>query len=203
MIGVMSLLRDIANRRKDFEFVSDERRQKCRAAVKRGLDCILKCQFKRDGKRTVWCAQHDTKTLKPQPARSYELATLSGSESVGIVRFLMEIKNPSPQTIEAIESAVAWFQASRLEGIRVEKFKTSDGKSDRRVVADLNAVPLWARFCDLRTNEPIFCSRDGIPRKSLNEISHERRNGYSWLGEYPARLLAREYPIWKKSLTPQ
>ena len=45
-----------------------------------------------NGRRTVWCAQHDETTLRPAGARTYEHASLSGYESVGIVRFLMGIE---------------------------------------------------------------------------------------------------------------
>ena len=51
---------------------------------------------------------------------------------------------------------------------------------------------MWARFYEIGTNRPIFCSRDGVPRKTLAEISCERRNGYSWLGYYGQDLLAKD-----------
>jgi PelA/Pel-15E family pectate lyase len=57
---------------------------------------------------------------------------------------------------------------------------------------------MWARFYELETNRPFFCSRDGIKRFDLSEISDERRNHYSWLGYWPERLLEREYPAWVK-----
>ena len=69
-----------------------------------------------------------------------------------------------------------------------------------RLRADPQAPPLWARFYNIQTNTPIFCSRDGIPRKTLAEISHERRNGYSWLGSFARDLFAKDLPAWKKRL---
>ena len=42
----------------------------------------------------------------------------------------------------------------------------------------------------------LFCSRDGIKRYSLVQISYERRNHYRWLGYWPQRLLVQEYPAW-------
>ena len=71
---------------------------------------------------------------------------------------------------------------------------------DKVVVADPIARPLWARFYDIKTNKPIYCSRDGIPKSTLAEISYERRNGYSWLGYYAEDLLSNELPAWKKRL---
>ncbi|HAV64027.1 MAG TPA: pectate lyase, partial [Verrucomicrobiales bacterium] len=88
MIGALQLLRDVAGARLPFGFVDNGRRERAADAVARGIDCILKTQVKQDGRLTVWCAQHDEKTLEPAWARSYEPPSLSGSESVGIVRFL-------------------------------------------------------------------------------------------------------------------
>ena len=56
---------------------------------------------------------------------------------------------------------------------------------------------LWGRFYDLETGEPFFCSRDGIKRKSLAEISYNRRNGYGWYTNAPEKVL-KKYPEWKK-----
>lgn len=179
MIGVMSLFQDIVKSKEQFDFVPTSIRVKCVEANQRGLACILKCQIPVKGELTVWCAQHDQESLAPRKARSYELASLSGSESVGIVRYLMSLEDPSPKVVAAVESAVKWFKQSQINGQRLEKFTGADGKSDRRLVPDPDAPPLWARFYDLKTNRPIFCSRDGIPKATLAEISHERRNGYS------------------------
>ena len=88
MIGVMELFRDIVQREDEFEFVSGEFRHDCERALAKGLDCILKTQVRLNGRLTVWCAQHDRETLKPAKARSCELTSLSGHESVGIVVYL-------------------------------------------------------------------------------------------------------------------
>jgi PelA/Pel-15E family pectate lyase len=61
---------------------------------------------------------------------------------------------------------------------------------------------MWARFYEIGTNKPIFCSRDGIPRATLAEISYERRTGYSWLGYYAKSLLTEDYPAWQKKYVP-
>lgn len=199
MVGVLSLLDDIARKRPEFAFVDEERRQKCEQAVAKGVECILKCQVVVAGKRTAWCAQHDEKTLKPAKARAYELPSLSGAESVGILRFLMSIEKPGPEVVEAVRAAAAWFQKAKITGIRVEKVAGAqyENGGDRVVVKDAKAPPLWARFYEIETGRPFFCSRDGIRRYTLAEISHERRNGYAWYGDWPAELLAKEYPAWE------
>ena len=126
--------------------------------------------------------------------------SLSGAESVGITRLLMSLDDPSPEVDRAVDGAVAWFEAAKLPGIKVvevEDKAAAKGK-DKRVVADPAAQPMWARFYEIGTNRPIFADRDGVAKHELSEIGYERRNGYAWLGTWPARLLEVEYPAWKK-----
>ena len=172
------------------------------SSIARGIECILKCQIILDGRRLAWCAQHDEATFKPAPARAYEKVSLSGSESVGIVRFLMGIERPGPEVISAIESAIAWLRQARLTGIRVaEKPDANLPKGyDKVVVDDPKAGGLWARFHEIGTNRTIFCGRDGVIRYNLAEIEHERRVGYAWYTEAPARLLEVEFPVWHEHI---
>ena len=205
MIGVMSTLRDISTDKIAYPFVSDELRERCRKAVERGIPCILKCQILVNGKKTAWCAQHDEKTLMPRKARSYELPSISGAESVGVVRFLMEIDEPSPEIIAAVQGTVHWFDEAKLTGIReIRKEAKGTPKGwDKVVIEDASAPPIWARFYEIGTDQPIFCSRDGIPKETIAEISYERRNGYSWLGYYAKDLMEKDYPAWQRKWAPK
>ena len=205
MVGVMNLLKDIADNNVPFDFVPSSVRGRSASAVKRGISCVLKSQILVDGAPASWCAQHDRHTLAPCRGRSYELPSLSGSESVGIVRFLMRVEKPDLAVKQSIEGAVAWFKRVELTGIRVERKveESQPGGFDTVVVRDLGAPPLWARFYDLHTNKPIFSGRDGVPRASLAEIPHERRNGYSWLGPYARVLLDEDWPRWRKRNRPE
>jgi PelA/Pel-15E family pectate lyase len=177
MIGVMKLLRDVAERKPAYAFVDETRRASAEKAVEKGIDCILKTQIVVNGRRTVWCAQHDEVTLAPAGARTFEVVSLSGGESVEIVRFLMSIKEPSPAVVEAIESAVAWFKQSEL--------KDAAGK------------PVWARFYEIGSNRPIFVGRNGVVKYDLDEIDQERREGYAWYVDGAAKLLNKDYPAWR------
>ena len=47
----------------------------------------------------------------------------------------------------------------------------------------------WARFYEIGTNRPIYSGRDGIIRYDIAEIEAERRDGYDWIGTWPARLV--------------
>jgi PelA/Pel-15E family pectate lyase len=199
MIGVMKLLRDVAAAKPDYAFVDEARRAIAARAVERGIDCILKTQVIVNGRRTVWCAQHDEVTLAPAPARTFELVSLSGGESVDIVRFLMSIRDPSPAIVDAVGSAVKWFEESELKGIKwIEKADPSQpGGIDRVIVKDPNAST-WARFYEIGSNRPIFAGRDGVVRYELAQIEHERRTGYNWYVDGAAKLLKRDYPAWRK-----
>ena len=201
MVRLLQFLREVATDEL-YAFVGAARRKEAAAAFDRGISCILQCQINVDGKLTAWCAQHDEIDFRPRPARSYELATLSGSESVGITRLLMSLDEPSPSVVDAVEGAIAWFRSARLTGLRVETVKDARGPKglNRVVVQDLAAPPLWARFYSLQTNQPVFVDRDGIPKQRLDEIGYERRNGYAWYGSWPQRLLEEEYPKWRKQV---
>ncbi len=199
MIGVMRVLRDVAGGKRPYEFVDAGLRERARRAVEKGLRVILACQVVVDGRPTVWCAQHDEVDFRPRKARSFELVSLSGLESVGIVKYLMQIDDPSPDVKHAIRSAVAWFDAVKIEGLRVETWPdpTLPRGFDRAVVADRSAGPLWARFYEIGTNRPMFVSRDGVVHDSLADLPYERRVGYSWIGDYAGDLLEKKYPAWR------
>lgn len=199
MVNILRFLKDLNENQAYLKALNlpDSIRSRARNAFDDGIDCILNTQIIVRNKPTVWCAQHDSTTLSPAKARSYELASFSGSESVEITRLLMELENPSQRVITAIDGAVEWFETHQLENIRVEVIENEAGKPDKVVVQDRTAPPIWARFYDLETGNPFFCDRDGLKRFALAEIGYERRNGYRWYTRSPAKLL-KEYPEWQK-----
>lgn len=199
MMEVMWIMKYISEGTTDFETVDKALIPQAKAAMAKGIGCILKTQFVQKGTLTAWCAQHDRQTLLPAKARAFELASLSGNESVGIIRFLMAIEDPSSEIKKAINAAVAWLDASKIVGIKTQDIVDASqpkGK-DRIVVADPNST-IWARFYDLETNKPFFTGRDSVPRATLAEIENERRVGYAYYGTWPAKLLSTEYPEWVK-----
>ena len=191
MVRLMNFLREVAAS-DDYQFVDATRRQAARESFARGLQCILKCQILVHGKLTVWCAQHDEVDYSPRAARAYELPSLSGAESVGLLRLLMSLEHPSPDVSRAIQAGAAWFETAKLTGIRVEKV---DG--DKRVLPDPNAPPLWARFYEIETGRPFFCGRDGVKKYALSEIESERRNGYAWYGTW-GQVVASDFAQWQQ-----
>lgn len=198
MTRLLVFLREVCSSR-IYQFVPAKEREAARVAFDKGIDCILKCQIVVDGRPTVWCAQHDEVDYRPRPARTFELAGFSGSESVDIVRLLMSLER-KPEIVKAVDGAVAWLEAAKLTGIRLETRPDPalPRGGDLVVVSDPSAPPLWARFYDLKTGKPFFVDRDGIPKASIAEIGYERRNGYAWYGVWPRELLEKEYPAWKR-----
>ncbi len=196
MINVMELLRKVYEKQEPYAFVPDAVCEKARNAFDKGVDCILKTQYRQNGKLTVWCAQHDRETLEPAKARAYELPSLSGMESDDIVLLLMSLPK-TPEIVTSVEGAVAWFKAVKIDGLKREIFTNDEGKKDYRMVPCTDCETLWARFYTLEDNRPFFCDRDGIKRYDLSEIGHERRNGYSWYNSNGNKVL-KEYEKWLK-----
>jgi PelA/Pel-15E family pectate lyase len=199
MSGVMNLLRDIAQNKPDFSFVPVDDKNKAGKAIENGLALIIKTQIEVNGKLTGWCAQYDEETLKPADARSYELASISGMETVDLIVYLMSIEQPSPEIINSVQSACLWLESSKITGYRMEYTtdSTSARKFNRFLVEDPEAKPLWARFYEIETNQPLYIDRGGIKRNSHNELSDERRNGYAYVGDFASDLLDNKYPKWK------
>jgi len=191
MINVLNILQDIATQKNDFDLVNKSYIAKAQKAVKKGVDCILKTQVKQNGIPGIWGAQYDKDSMLPAKARNFEPASLATSESVGIVRFLMRIENPSAEIKNAVAAAVKWFDTYKIPGYRFEREK---GKT-AALIAD-NSSMVWARFYDLDKNTPIFGDRDNSIKTKLEELIPERRNGYAWYGSWAQKLIEKEYPKW-------
>ena len=205
MIGAIEVLDNIANRRHPYDLADDPLRTRCKEAVEKGIQCILKCQIVVGGRKTAWCQQHDEITLDPAQGRVSENPSISGAESVGVARYLMSIEEPSAGVIEAVKGAVDWFAKVRITGVRVVTVKddTLPGGRDRRVVADPKATPIWARYYEIGTNRPLYIEK-GVARYSLAELSHKKRIGHTWIGgRWPERLLEVEYPAWRARVSKQ
>jgi pectinesterase len=197
MVNILELLNGIIKNKGYFSITPDKATiARAKKAFNKGIDCIIKTQYKQNGVLTVWCAQHDEKTLLPAKARAYELPSLSGQESAGIVLLLMSLDNPSKDIKNAINCAVAWFEKTKIIGWKQEWYRNESNQKEKRLVPDSTALPIWARFMELENNKPFFCDRDGIKKSSMMEIGRERRAGYGWYSDQP-RLVLEKYPEWK------
>ncbi|GAB2882829.1 hypothetical protein GCM10027046_08960 [Uliginosibacterium flavum] len=202
--NALEVMRDISAQTEEFRFVDKARLARAKDSFQRGLDLIIKTQLLVGGKKTGWCAQYDEASLAPVTGRSYELPSISGHESVNVIRFLMSLDKPSPAVVQTIQDAVAWLDSAKLLGQkRVKKEdRTLEWGADYVIVKDPKAPPIWARFYDLDKGQPLFTSRDGIKRTDFSEVAYERRVKYNWFSEAPRELLGQDYPQWQQRWAP-
>ena len=209
MAGVLTAWKEILDGAAPYGWVAadPELLERIRRSFDAGIDLVLRTQYVQNGVKTVWAQQHDHKTLQPTSARKYEHPGLSAAESSQIVMLLMSIENQSPEVIEAVRCAVAWFEKTRIDGKRVETVSLPEGnpddpkvKKDRYLVDDPDAPAIWARFYELEDNRPFFSNRDGIKVYTLKEVKPERRVGYAWYGPWGRKVLNR-YKKWSKKLS--
>ncbi len=83
MLNVLTLLRDVSGTNSEFAFVPEKYRTRAAASLQRGIACMLATQIVVDGRRTVWCQQHDALTLQPASARNYEMPSQVSSGKRG------------------------------------------------------------------------------------------------------------------------
>jgi PelA/Pel-15E family pectate lyase len=193
-VNILTVLRSVADGKEAYAWLATEQRERARASVARGIACLLKCQIMVNGQPTAWCQQYDMLTFAPSSARNYEMPSKSGGESAGIALFLMSLPDRTPEIVRAVDGVVAWFQKTAIRDVA---FRPSPDGTGRKLQAAPGNGPIWARYYDIATDRPIFGDRDKSIHDNVNEISQERRNGYSWFGDGPKRALER-YAQWKK-----
>jgi PelA/Pel-15E family pectate lyase len=192
MTHALELLQAVADGKDGFAFVPEKMRARARASVATGIACILAAQIVEKGGRSVWAQQHDALSLQPVAGRNYEPAALCGSESAELTLFLMRLPHPDPAVVAAVHAAVAWFRRTAISGKAYQR-----GADGRRLVDAPGGGPLWARFYEIGTGRPVFGDRDKSIHDDVNELSAERRNGYSWYNTAPQQALDR-FAEWSK-----
>jgi len=88
---------------------------------------------------------------------------------------------------------VAWFEKTKITG---KAFRVV-GTESRKLVDAPGSGPIWARYYEIGTDEPIYGDRDKSIHDDVNEISRERRKGYGWFKDSAKRVL-EHYPKWAK-----
>ncbi len=197
--NTLNVMRDVASQKGEFAFVSDDLASRAKASMDKGLRFVLDNQVVVDGKKTGWCAQYNVDTLACERGRSYELASISGDESVKVIKFLMSIENPSAEVVESINSAVAFLKAEEIPGKKM--IKTPDDTMEfgvNRVVIDKEGSSVWPRFINLENLEPLYSNRQGDKLDKFEDVSYERRVKYSWLVTSPGKLFKNDYPKWQE-----
>ncbi|TQR98593.1 pectate lyase [Paenibacillus ottowii] len=183
MVRVMVLADDIVNKRQPFDsdILDNTYRSRLQQALNKGVQYTLKAQIVNNGTPTIWGAQHDPFTYESVPARAFELASKTTTESVGITAFLMS----QPQTAEvkkAAQSALKWFDTNRIDGMKYNRQGPEFFQKDASSV-------MWYRFYNVEDNKYFFSDRDGKKYTDIMKISEERRLGYAWAGSQAKSLL--------------
>ena len=185
MSQILMVLHNAVQQNEPFQnsLFSEAKREQMQTAIANATNYILQAQWRQDGELTVWCAQHGVEDYLPKPARAYELESLSGSESVEIVGFLMS-QQQTPEIKAAVDAALAWF---RSPSTILENYVYDRSTTEKIVYQE--GGRMWYRFYDLDTNQGFFSDRDGGKYDDIMDISEERREGYSWGGNYGERLI--------------
>jgi PelA/Pel-15E family pectate lyase len=197
MTHVLELLLAIKKNEPRFAFLDPKLREMAKESLDRGIRCVLKTQVVIDGKKTVWCAQHDPITLEPARARKMEPATLSGVESARLLKFLMTIPEPSPELTESIESGLTWLENAQITGLRRSKV---DGKT--AYLDDPSSTDIyWARFYDISSGKPVFPGRDdGKLYDTFAAMAAENGLGYDFYSTLPESIVTNGQKKWRKML---
>lgn len=195
MINVLTVLYNISEGKEGFDAVSSKLKDKSKVALQKGIDCVLKTQVLQKGKLSIWADQYNEVSLKPEKARAFEPMSLASGESVNIVKFLM-MQPVTPEIERSIRSAIQWFKDSKIDGYTYNVSR--DGGNAVRVLSKKEGSAVWARFYDIPTNKPIFGDRDGSVKFNYEDVSEERRMGYSWYNEAGTKLIENDFPKWLK-----
>ncbi|MGH9598334.1 MAG: pectate lyase [Terracidiphilus sp.] len=198
MLHAVEILHDVATGAPDFTFVPKKLARRAGPAAKRGIGCLLRLQIVEHGVKTAWAQQYDALTLEPTSARNYEMAALTSDESFPIVTFFMSLPDPTPAEVAAVDDAAAWFKKVEIYGYRFGSgnfFADRRSPEGRKLEAAAGAGPIWSRYYQIGTDRPIFGDRDKTIHDNVNDLSRERRNGYSWFNKEGIAVLA-QYKTW-------
>jgi PelA/Pel-15E family pectate lyase len=186
-----AVLTEVAGHR--FPWVGDELCSRAANAASRALGSILATQVEVHGKLTLWAQQHDALTLAPVSGRNFEPPALATGESADILLYLMGLPHPGKDVAAAIAAGIATLKSSAVYGQDWPAGRPAEG--GRRLTPKPGAGPIWPRYLSLTTLKPIFGDRDKTIHDGVNELSLERRNGYSWYSAGPQRALDA-YAAW-------
>ena len=143
-------------------------RAECLAGARRGGDFIIASRLA--DPQAGWAQQY-SHDMKPAWARAFEPPAVCSAATARNIRTLVDlaVHTRDAKYLKPIPAALAWLERSKL-------------KADT-----------WARLYELGTNKPIYGDRDRKVHYTLEEISGERRTGYSWQGGYGVASAAAYY----------
>jgi len=140
--------------------------------ARRGGDFIILSQL--PDPQAGWAQQY-SHDMKPAWARAYEPPAVCSAVTARNVRTLIQLYayTGDERYLSPIPRALAWLDSSR----------TGDN--------------LWARMYETGTNRPIYGDRDNKVHYTLEEVSEERRNGYSWQSGWGDQAF-RDYRLFRE-----
>jgi len=114
-------------------------------AIERAGDFILRAQM--PDPQPAWAQQYDLQ-MHPAWARKFEPPAITGGESQGIIRTLLQIygETGKRRCLDAVPRAIAYLRRSELP----------DGR--------------LARFYELRTSRPLYCTKDYVLTYSDRDV---------------------------------
>ena len=199
MTHILELLHAIASKEPQFDFLAETQRQQAAEALARGIRCVLETQITQGSRKTGWCSQFDALTLQPSSARKMEPATLGGTETAHIVKFLMTITNPAPEIVASIEAGLKWLGEVKING---ETRTNAAGKKFFAASSDGGEIR-WARFYNLTNSKPVFPGRDGISYDTFEAMAAKNKLGYDYYSTLPGSVVNNGQKKWRKMLANQ
>jgi PelA/Pel-15E family pectate lyase len=178
------------------DLFTDDQRAKMAIAVSRAVDFIVRAQIVQNGVKTVWCAQHDPVSYVARGARSYELPSKSGQESIGVIAFLMT-QPQTPEVKAAVQAGIAWYKSDAVKAANTAYVSRPSSNTDDNYnpIQARAGSTMWYRFYDLDQDVGFFSGRlatDNPPgngkQYDIMKIEPERRYGYQWGGSYGTPL---------------
>lgn len=138
------------------------------ACAERGGDFIILSQL--PAPQSGWAQQY-SHDMKPAWARAFEPPAVCSAVTIRNIRTLVDLYHytGNEKYLKPIPAALAWLEASKI------------------------GDNLWARMYEVGTNRPIYGDRDSKIHYTLEEISEERRKGYSWQSNYGFQQAERMY----------
>ena len=138
-------------------------------ATRRGGDFILLAQM--PVPQPVWAQQYNTR-MEPAWARKFEPPSVTGGESVGACRTLIDLylATGDDKYLNAVAPAVSWYLRSAIV----------PGK--------------WARFYELQTNRPLYFTKD----YQLTYQDNDMPTHYSFQSSYGVKGMIRYYEAVRK-----
>jgi PelA/Pel-15E family pectate lyase len=137
-------------------------------AAEKGGQFMLRAQM--PDPQPAWAQQYDPQ-LRPSWARQFEPPSVTGGESIGIMRTLMVLyrETGNRKYLEPIGRAIAYLKKSTVPRTNAEIF--------RRIPEG----PVLARFYELKTNKPLYVTKGtminaaglGMKRPDGYELSYQ------------------------------